>query len=437
MLAAQQVATETWFCTFTYGGGYENEDAYWLDYSDLQKALKKMRKAGHRFQYVAVGEFGSKRARAHFHAVIYWYSDPPKRPMGVQLNKPGEKRDSHKCSFWTHGIVQYEFPRSAQGSAAYMMDYLDKDNLNKNALKASTNPAVGLPYMLEYARERARAGVPLFPNGPSYTIPGNKRSNGDLYFYRVGKQTAAYEKMLNAFIEEWIELRPNQRIALDKTTAEFLEHTIQNEFHIRRDWHEYFERNYEDYNEYFADNGEHTTYTLSSQVSVTQHRYWYEINVKNKKGETTWSSQFAGELDVDLGGLAESAEKQIKQHIRNGPPRLRKLLSTTQYGSTPDRSRLGRKQPEGQQGTSGTNSSFSKRHPRKSAAACSARSQTASQPHLPKTPLTALDGGRGDQPRTASVNWTLANSDRTAKKPEGNDKRPAVPVKDRAGRESS
>ncbi|AXL15625.1 replication initiator protein [Microviridae sp.] len=226
MLAAEQTAIETWFCTFTYGGGYENEDAYWLDYRDLQRTFKKMRRAGHKFQYVSVGEYGSENARAHFHAVIFWQSTPPDRVLGLKYNMPNAS-DDERCSFWEHGIVRYEEPKSQQAAAAYMMDYLDKENMQKNALKFSKNPALGQPYLLEYARERAVAGLALFPDGPSFTIPGNTNKNNKPFWYRLDTNSAIYERMLQTFIEEWVEKRPNQRIALSECVIEYLTEMVQ------------------------------------------------------------------------------------------------------------------------------------------------------------------------------------------------------------------
>lgn len=228
MLAAEQTARQTWFCTFTYGGGYDNDRAYWLDYADLQRTFKRYRKAGHRFQYLAVGEYGSKANRAHFHGIIYWDSEPPDRPMGVQLNKPDEQDPKMKCHFWDKGIVQYEFPKSQQAAAVYMMEYLDKENLQRNALRFSKNPSLGQKYLLKYAEDRATHGLALFPDGPSFTIPGNTAASGKPFWYALGRDSAVYDKMLMHWLETWAVLRPEQPLAMSDEVSDWLSDSTQN-----------------------------------------------------------------------------------------------------------------------------------------------------------------------------------------------------------------
>jgi len=203
-----QTANETWFTTFTYGGGLDNTKAYWLHYSDLQKTFKRLRKAGYKFKYLAVGEHGKAQNRAHFHALIFWETTPPNVPMGVQLNKIDTPQDDWEFPWWPHGICQMEIPRSKQGCASYVMDYLDKNALSKGLLKNSNG--LGVQYLLEFARERARAGVGLFLDGPTFTIPGNNATNGDAFYYVLEREGAPYLKMMLAYLDEWVACRPNQ-----------------------------------------------------------------------------------------------------------------------------------------------------------------------------------------------------------------------------------
>jgi len=46
MLAEEQTCHSTWFVTLTYGGGYDNVEAYWINYRHVQLFFKKLRKAG-------------------------------------------------------------------------------------------------------------------------------------------------------------------------------------------------------------------------------------------------------------------------------------------------------------------------------------------------------------------------------------------------------
>lgn len=61
------------FITLTYA----NAHLKWLSgkpqliKSDLQKYFKRLRKAGHKFRYYAVGEYGSKTFRPHYHVLLF------------------------------------------------------------------------------------------------------------------------------------------------------------------------------------------------------------------------------------------------------------------------------------------------------------------------------------------------------------------------------
>lgn len=222
LLAEQQTAKATWFITLTYGGGYENAAAYVLNYRHVKNMVKRMRKAGHRFRYVAVGEHGDALERGHWHLLMYWQSEPP--PETVMDER-------HEWEFWpkfiggqstNFGTTQIEHPRSVQGSASYIMKYLDKDP-GRVVFKFSKVPALGEPYLIDYARKHAEHGLALFPQGDWFTIPNNRASSGNLFTYEVGRQTALYERMLMAYCERWAELRPDQSIPSNERLDDFIE----------------------------------------------------------------------------------------------------------------------------------------------------------------------------------------------------------------------
>ena len=214
LLAEQQHALETWFLTFTYGGGQENTHADVLRYSDLQKTFKRLRRAGHKFKYIAVGEYGGKLGRAHFHAIIYWQTPPPHVTMDERINHP----------MWPHGFMQAEYPRSQQGAATYIMDYLNKSAKGDAILKYSKNPALGERYLIEYATKHAEEGLGLFVDGgATFTIPNNINKDGNLFFYPVGQQTTLYEKMMEAYLYRWAQLRPDQKFPPSELVTEYLD----------------------------------------------------------------------------------------------------------------------------------------------------------------------------------------------------------------------
>lgn len=217
LLAEEQTSLATWFGTFTYAGGYDNDEAYELQYEHVQQMFKRMRKAGHKFKYLAVGEYGTAKGRAHWHILFYFTTPPPTVEFNAMIQFP----------HWEKGHSQIEIPRSTQGSAAYMIDYITKDLSIAGRMRYSKNPAMGTTYLLEYARERARHGVALFPDGDVFTIPDNMNRANKLFWYKVGNQTAIYNKMMDAFLLEWSIKRPDQRMALSADLIEYLSDVCQ------------------------------------------------------------------------------------------------------------------------------------------------------------------------------------------------------------------
>lgn len=59
----------------TYFEGKYYEGVAQLVRSDLQKYFKRLRKAGVQFKYYAVGEYGSRYGRPHFHILFFFSSD--------------------------------------------------------------------------------------------------------------------------------------------------------------------------------------------------------------------------------------------------------------------------------------------------------------------------------------------------------------------------
>jgi len=217
-LAEAETSKAVWFMTFTYAGGYDNQAAYVLQYSDLQKTFKRMRKAGHVFRYIAIGEYGDEKKRAHWHALIYWITPPP----------PNIVMDERiQFEFWNHGFTQCELPRSQQASVSYIVKYINKNEKSLNNLKFSKNPAMGQEYLLSYARKHAEEGLALFRDGPRYTIPGNAGRNG-LFWYTVKPTSPVYDKMLREYVRTWARLRFKQKIPHSDIVFEYIENIAEN-----------------------------------------------------------------------------------------------------------------------------------------------------------------------------------------------------------------
>lgn len=220
-----------WFVTLTYGGGDELNAAHVLDYRDVQRFWKMLRKLGFRFVYTVVGEYGTEGMRAHWHAMVFWETEPPKWPLNVRT---GDERFRTRTRFvaneeaarcWPHGFLQAELPRSKQAAASYMMKYLDKPGVEKK-FRFSRGRAIGWRCIEDYGRRCARNGGGLWPGEPFayFTVPGNARTRPSkqeaargfkgpfpLFRYGVDRDSVLVEYMARAYFDEWGNTRPEQK----------------------------------------------------------------------------------------------------------------------------------------------------------------------------------------------------------------------------------
>lgn len=327
VLAAQETATETWFCTFTYGGGYDNEQAYWLEYRHLQNTFKKIRKAGYRFQYLSVGEYGTEADRAHFHAMIFWQGDPPPRKLGVQLNHPSNTDPELTCPFWEHGIVQYELPRHAKASAVYMMDYLDKEDTDyEQRLRYSKQPALGTQYLEQYAATRAKAGLALFPDGPSFTIPNNNNRDGKPFWYRLDRDSAVYRDMCYSWLETWAIERRGQPFVLSQEMREWLSDVVQNPENLPPRVRKYLAEVYDIQANYL---GKQTRAVATVCEDVYYDTGNGELTVE-KDGTKIWQNHLG--VGVALPGVTKLQEPQVArclaQVAQQAPSHVRRHVAS-------------------------------------------------------------------------------------------------------------
>lgn len=112
-------AAYTFFVTFTYADGQAEvtPNGYMtLNKRHLQLMFKRMRKAGHRFKYYAVGEYGGLTARPHYHVVFVVYDYGPSPDFS---------------SFWPYGHVHVGGLTVA--SVAYTLKYIDKAFYRRHA----------------------------------------------------------------------------------------------------------------------------------------------------------------------------------------------------------------------------------------------------------------------------------------------------------------
>lgn len=208
--------------TLTYGRDEANRvqhpKAAKLEYRDVQALLKRLRFAGYPCRYLAAGEYGGDRGRAHWHVVLFWQKKVPWLPPlevredwvvvdpdtgEVLLDKKGKPR-----LFWPHGYVWVDKPEF--GALKYALKYALKDESNsmrENAFGRSTSPPLGVYHFQERAEKMVRQG--LAPQSPFYTFPDVKKRKGQERRFRLSGR--ALDIFILHWMAGWSSLRAGER----------------------------------------------------------------------------------------------------------------------------------------------------------------------------------------------------------------------------------
>lgn len=149
------------FCTFTYDEDHCDE---FLHKDDLQKFFKKLRHHD-QFTYYAIGEYGTKTYRPHYHAVIFFKS----------INTNWDITDVHYFiqSLWQHGFVSVA--RVTYRRLNYVLHYHVRPKIvnNKRTFQLFSK-GLGIDFiddaMVKYLAETGATTVNDF-NGNKYVIP--------------------------------------------------------------------------------------------------------------------------------------------------------------------------------------------------------------------------------------------------------------------------
>lgn len=106
------------FVTLTYSNNHLTWDkgSPQLVKSDLQKWFKRLRKQGYKFRYFAVGEYGSKTYRPHYHVIVF--GDVP----DLALQKAWAKQNRSTKKYYAIGHVHIGTVTSA--SIMYCLGYI-------------------------------------------------------------------------------------------------------------------------------------------------------------------------------------------------------------------------------------------------------------------------------------------------------------------------
>lgn len=134
----------------------------------LQKFIRALRIRKLKIRYMAAGEYGKLRDRAHFHVIIFGKGKQP-------VTKDG-KYYPHRKMFhieeWPHGHVRCE-NNGMEQSIRYCCKYMLKGEPGEYWYTLSKRPPLGYEYFKQRAAEYAKSD--MLPTGFKYMPPGGKK----------------------------------------------------------------------------------------------------------------------------------------------------------------------------------------------------------------------------------------------------------------------
>lgn len=107
------------FVTLTYDNDHLPAD-YSLDVRDIQLFNKRVRAAGHRFRFLAVGEYGDQTQRPHYHMLMFGFW-PDDAKLWSTINGVPNYHSKSLADLW--GLGHVAFGRITSASAAYCARY--------------------------------------------------------------------------------------------------------------------------------------------------------------------------------------------------------------------------------------------------------------------------------------------------------------------------
>lgn len=153
----------------------------------FQLFMKLLRRAGHKVRYMAVGEYGSEKGRAHFHAVLFFqhFADLPEWAITPRYKADYQQPDDWDRAYfsrdiaqmrmvhireWPHGHIQVDW-NADERALRYVCKYLLKPEKHNAWFTISKRPAIGHEWFMQKAELARSLGV--VPNTWSYSPPGS------------------------------------------------------------------------------------------------------------------------------------------------------------------------------------------------------------------------------------------------------------------------
>lgn len=195
--------------TLTYGpdanGDKNHARTAVLTYSDVQKYFKLLRRHGYPLRYLCVGEFGSKKGRAHWHMIVFWTKRVPKHIVkdpetGIETEVPMPLRCRFNERHWPHGFSEWDTGNEA--AIRYVCKYVSKDLLDaerQQQVNLSKIPPLGAQYFVGLAGRYVDQGI--VPRKPAYHFADVVGKDGKPVQFRLGG--ASLDRFLQSYLDQW------------------------------------------------------------------------------------------------------------------------------------------------------------------------------------------------------------------------------------------
>lgn len=188
-IAEQQTSKLTLAVTLTYCG--DHPAAAVLTYRDFQLFMKRLRKKFGNVRYIVVGEYGSKRGRAHWHAVLFFQDRCPTVVHDPLLRGDDDvfiarSEEDHEARIqwgpWSNPDEGrgHVYCQTADATGfSYILKYISKDidqSVNSIHLGMSKKPLLGAAWLDQLAQKYVDDG--LCPRDPFYSFADVRDKKG-------------------------------------------------------------------------------------------------------------------------------------------------------------------------------------------------------------------------------------------------------------------
>lgn len=219
-IAENETATRSFFVTLTYGhtdryGESLAPKAHSLEYKDVQRWLYRIRKK-HRVRYVVTGEYGSRKGRAHWHALLFFQGSVPDVKLDYRY---WGNREFNVDPFWKDGHTMW---RSFDPlHAKYVCKYMLKGSADQTAAMISKKPPLGHYYFAQRAERYVEQG--LSPQDLVYKFPEVKWGKKNPAPREYVLQGVSADNFLSRFVERWREVHGSDSWPYSEVVEEFLD----------------------------------------------------------------------------------------------------------------------------------------------------------------------------------------------------------------------